>query len=301
MVSRRTVKVFASAALAVVALGFAPVPAPVIETGDVDRFYALYDAAGGRPTTEQLQAYIDGGSEGLKTLARLRRVTGERMAEAIAARPGIYEDARRCAAVLPAVRIRLARALERLGRLYPEARFPPVTIAVGRGKPVAIGSPATGVQVGLEALCAADFINPDIEDRFVFVLAHEYAHVQQPAELADKAQPTVLEGALMEGGAEFVAELIAGEPAYAYLPALVRGREAEIGRRFLADRHKTDVADWLYNSTPDQPGDLGYWIGYRITRAYYERASDKRRALRDILTMADAEAFLAASGWRPGD
>src|SRR5690606_29035379 len=51
---------------------------PVIETGDVDRFYALYDAADGRPTAEQLQAYLDGGSEGLRHLARIRNVTGER-------------------------------------------------------------------------------------------------------------------------------------------------------------------------------------------------------------------------------
>ena len=29
---------------------------PVIETGDVDRFYALYDSAAGRPTADQLQA-----------------------------------------------------------------------------------------------------------------------------------------------------------------------------------------------------------------------------------------------------
>ncbi|HUH22782.1 MAG TPA: hypothetical protein VLZ51_01830, partial [Brevundimonas sp.] len=49
---------------------------PVIETGDVDRFYALYDISAGRPTAEQLQAYLDGGSTGLMHLAKVRRVTG---------------------------------------------------------------------------------------------------------------------------------------------------------------------------------------------------------------------------------
>jgi hypothetical protein len=46
---------------------------------------------------------------------------------------------------------RVGLALRKLGRLYPEARFPPVTIAVGRGKPVGIGSAATGLQIGIES------------------------------------------------------------------------------------------------------------------------------------------------------
>ena len=33
-------------------------------------------------------------------------------------------------------------------------------IRLGRGRPVAVGSPLDGIQVGLEALCATDFINP---------------------------------------------------------------------------------------------------------------------------------------------
>src|SRR3546814_5400665 len=84
--------------------------------------------------------------------------------------------AKRCLAVRPRARERLEAALHKLGRLYPEARFPPVTVAIGRGKPVAMGAPDTGIQVGLEALCAIDWLNPDVEDRIVYVLAHEYAH-----------------------------------------------------------------------------------------------------------------------------
>jgi hypothetical protein len=55
-------------------------------------------------------------------------------------------------AMLPAARARLLTAMHRLGELYPAARFPPVTIAVGRGKPVGVGSPVDGVMIGLEAL-----------------------------------------------------------------------------------------------------------------------------------------------------
>jgi hypothetical protein len=44
----------------------------------------------------------------------------------------------------------------------------------------------------------------------------------------------------------------------------------------------------------------GYWVGYRIVKAYYQQASDKRRAIREILEMSDPKAFLAKSGWYPG-
>jgi uncharacterized protein YjaZ len=78
------------------------------------------------------------------------------------------------------------------------------------------------------------------------------------------------------------------------------GLEKEIEIAFAVDQDKSDLSSWLYNTTPGKPGDLGYWVGYRITKTYYQRASDKRQALRDILEMNDPKAFLAKSGWYPG-
>ena len=151
-----------------------------IHTEDVDRFHKIYDAAGGHPTAEQLQRdYLDAGSEGLHQLAKVRNITGVRIADTLTKRPELYSSARRCMAVLPRVRERVDVVLRTLVRLYPQARMPPVTIAVGRGKPVGVGSPVTGLQIGLEALCSAEWMNPNVEDRFVHVIAHEYAHVQQ--------------------------------------------------------------------------------------------------------------------------
>lgn len=274
---------------------------PVIDTSDVDRFYEVYDEAGGHPTADALQReYIDRGSDGLHALARMRNVTGQSIAEAIARRPEIYAEARRCVEVLPRVRERLVAALRKLRDLYPEARLPPITIAVGRGKPVGVGGRDTGVQIGLEALCATDWINPDLEDRFVRVIVHEYAHVQQAAAFSELEGATVLSASLEEGAAEFITELTTGAVSYSYLGALVAWRERDIETAFAADAGKTDLSDWLYNSTPEKPADLGYWVGYRIVKSYYQKADDKLEAVRSILGMTDAQEFLAKSGWRPG-
>lgn len=275
--------------------------APVIETGDVDRFYDIYDAAKGRPTADILQRdYLDPGSEGLHLLAGMRNVTGESIAAAIAKRPEIYVAARECVDVLPRVHERLSAAMDSLGEFYPEARFPPITIAIGRGKPVAVGGRETGVQIGLEALCATDFINPDIEDRFLRVAAHEFAHVQQAVDFTETENPTVLAISLAEGAAEFVTELTTGDVAYAYMHGLTAGRELDIETAFAADMHGTELSKWVYNSTPDEPADLGYWVGYRIVKAYYQQDDDKHQALREIFGITDPRAFLAKSGWQPG-
>ena len=282
-------------------VGSAATAGPVIQTEDVERFYRIYEAANGRPTAEQLQHdYLDAGTEGLHQFAKIRRISGEAIAATLTKRPEIYADAKRCTAVLPRVRERLAAAMRKLGSLYPQARFPPVTIAIGRGKPVGVGSPATGVQIGLEALCATNWLNANVEDRFVNVIAHEYVHVQQVQARVDEEKPTVLSMSLIEGAADFVGELISGDVSYAYLKDMTKGRETQIETAFVADMKSRDLSRWLYNSTPEKPSDLGYWVGYRIVKSYYQHARDKRVALREIIGMNDPEHFLAASGWRPG-
>jgi hypothetical protein len=188
-----------------------------------------------------------------------------------------------------------------VGHLLPSARFPPVTVLVGRGNSGGVTTEA-GVVIGLEALCNADWMQPDVGDRFVHLIAHEYVHVQQPGARVDVEQPTLLYQTLLEGGAEYVAELISGQPANAHLQRWTQGRECALERAFVQDSMGTDLSKWLYNGPGDDArrGDLGYWIGYRIAHAYVARAPDRRSAIAELLDVRpDAAALLEASGWRP--
>src|SRR3546814_7561320 len=136
-----------------------------------------------------------------------------------------------------------------------------------------------------------EWLNRDVEGRMVYVRAHEDAHGQQVQEDAIGEQESlgVLDISLIEGIGEFVAELTAGEIAYSRNAAEAVGHELEIETRFAADIDKTDLSDWVYNAGPDTPGDLGYWVGYRIAKAYYQNAPDKRQALREIFEMRSEE------------
>lgn len=279
-------------------------PLAEVRSSDVDLFYRIYDAANGAPTGEALQrGYIDVGSDGVRQFTPGRIESGAALAAAIAKHRDVYDHARDCLRVLPAVKARLAGAFRKLAELDPEATFPPVTILVGRNNSGG-ATGKSGVLIGLEVVCRASWLQPDLSERLYHLIAHEYGHVEQFPHGGEEATPdTVLKQSLVEGGAELVAELISGQVSNVHLRSWTRGRERKIDEQFLAEQDSTDLSHWLYNGagTPEKPGDLGYWVGYRIAKAYYLKAPDKRRALEALLELKDPKAILADSGWTPGD
>lgn len=62
---------------------------------------------------------------------------------------------------------------------------------------------------------------------------------------------------------------------------------------------RKDSHEWLYTYKPKNgyPPDLGYWIGYKITKACFDKAEDKQKAIADILHIKDYKKFLGQSGY----
>jgi len=284
----------------------APTRQPAVRFDDVTRFYAVFDQAHGHPTAAALKAgYLDPGSPGLRAFVQARIGSAQKLAEAIERSAADFDDARRCMSVLPAVRDRLRPVFARLAKLDPNASFPPVTFVIGRDNTGGTTT-AAGVTIGLEVICRSNWLDPDIVQRLVHLIAHEYVHVQQPAAQIDPPPgATLLFQSLVEGGAEFIGELTSGEVLNRHLQRWTQGKACPIERDFAAHAMDSDVSAWLYNGpgTSDHPGDLGYWVGYRIVRAYYRNSHNKAQAIQDILHVdnANAAAFLARSGWRADD
>jgi hypothetical protein len=90
--------------------------------------------------------------------------------------------------------------------------------------------------------------------------------------------------------------MTSGDVGYSFFRQTTQGHEKEIETAFAKDEDSADLSKWLYNSTLEKPGDLGY----RICRSYYQHAANKRRAFRDIVEISDPKLFLAKSGWYPG-
>jgi hypothetical protein len=291
-------------ALAAAAHAGATAPRVDLRPDEVDRFFHVYDAANGHPTATQLQAqYLDPGSEALHQFALSRIGSAAKLADAVARRPEDFAKARGCLSALASTRARLPGVFARMAELHADSVFPPVTFVIGRGS---TGGTTTrdGIVIGLETMCRYDMLDADVGERFTHIIAHELAHVQQPAAEVD-APPgaSLLFQSLLEGGAELVAELTSGDVSYGHMKTWTRGRECAIEQAFQKDAPGTDTSHWLYNGfgTPDKPGDLGYWAGYRIAKAAYANAKDKKQVIAELLRVDsdNAAAFLAHSGWKP--
>jgi Predicted Zn-dependent protease (DUF2268) len=206
-----------------------------------------------------------------------------------------------------AIKDTVQAALLRIRRLYPEATFADVYFVVGRlatGGTASAGSLLIGTEMySRDALTPVDELNSweravtSTLTELPTIVVHEFVHTLQGKRSRGS---TLLSAALNEGSAEFITELVTGKrltnPAYAYGDA----REAELWSEFEAAMDSSDVSAWLFQGerSVGRPADLGYWMGYRITKAYYDRAADKSAAVREILTFSDPKAFLRASGYK---
>ncbi|MDX1741646.1 MAG: hypothetical protein R3178_10145, partial [Rhodothermales bacterium] len=76
-------------------------------------------------------------------------------------------------------------------------------------------------------------------------------------------------------------------------------REAELWGRFKSEMMGQETGDWMWSqpADPEQPPHIAYYLGARIVKSYYDRAADKAEAVRQILSVTDYPAFLAASGY----
>ena len=242
--------------------------------------------------------YFAKASPGLRAYVIGAEVTPASLAAAIERNPASYADLDALADSILSREPAFRAAFVTLQEIFPGAAFPPVWFVIGPMGPAGLTR-----QEG--ALIAAERF-ADRPDDLVPIVLHELAHFQQAMlqgvdvyQRIFGAEGTLLALALREGSADLIAELTTGRHINPAAQRYGEHREQELWQRFRADMHRRETRDWMFVAPRDsgQPPDLGYWIGYRIARAYYERAADKRQAIVDILQLTDFPAFLAASGY----
>lgn len=290
----------------------------VFVTSDIDNFWRAYDAFRQNGTSAAFQAeYLDRASDGLRDFIQARSVTATSLAQMVnafrqyfdAIRPNTLRLATQ-AAILDEIRHNFAQ----IEALYPASVYPPVTFLIGR---FSTGGTIrqSGMLIGTEFFAIDD--NTPLQELGAFqratvrpldsiplIVAHEHAHILQTRFGSITRQPTLtlLSASLAEGAADFLAEVAAGSHPNQHIHAYGLAHEAALWAEFTQVMNGTDISDWLYNqgATGDgRPGDLGYFIGYRITQAYYSKATDKTAAIREIIELSNPAAFLAASGYSP--
>ncbi|MEW5929265.1 MAG: hypothetical protein AB1941_17560 [Gemmatimonadota bacterium] len=277
-----------------------------IVTEDVPRFWAAVDSS--TPATRAAvlkRVYLDRGSPGLQDFTVLRIGTAESLAQALDRFPGYYRSARASTLRAGSYEPQIREAFRKMEELYPDAVYPDVYFLVGNtstggttsGRGLLIGTEVYGRTPEAPESEMAPWMRAVFGsvEKVPHIVAHELVHYQQDYAPGN----SLLRQSLNEGVADFVAELISGRHINPAAHAYADLHERELWCEFRGQMHGTDTSGWLYNGarSTDRPGDLGYVMGYRIARAYHERAADKRRAVAEMLKIRDFDAFLAASGY----
>ena len=258
-------------------------------TSDIQLFWNALDKAPVDSLAEYLQReYLDKASVGVRDFISGRIMSAEDLASLVHARRATYDSVRAANLDVTKAEADIRNAFRRLKELYPPAVFPDVYFVIGR-----FNSGGTSTDHGW--LIGAEMYRDPAS--LPGIVSHELIHFQQRY-----PSGPLLEHSFMEGAADFVGELISGRQINNDAHKYGIAHEAELWREFSGHFDDKDYFPWMYGRPTDgRPNDLGYFIGYRIAQAYYNKASDKTQAIRDIITARDGHVreVLSMSGYAP--
>lgn len=272
-----------------------------LETGDVCRLARALGqiaVAASEKSTAIERDYLARASPGLRLYAARYNVTEASVAASLAKHPDAYADLDRTADAVLGQEPAFRAAFRKLKELFPAAMFPPIWFVAGHHGPGGMVE-REGVVIAIERYSE----NPQV---VVPIVLHELAHFQsamvqgvETYQRIYRPEGTLLALALREGTAELIAELTTGQHVNLAAERYGMQHERTLWARFREDMHRRDPGDWMFvqPSNGEWPQDLGYWIGYRIVKNYYDRAQNKPQAIREILGLTDFVAFLNASGY----
>jgi hypothetical protein len=301
-------------------------------TSDVDNFWRAFDLAG-KETDEARKIaiyqaeYLDKGSVGLQDFLRLRIKSAKDLVGTVEKLRGFYGSVRASTLRVKELEKKMRKAFAKFKKIYADAVFPDVYFVIGitnTGGTASKNGLLIGTELyGLTANTQRDEFLPLFRarvakeesdekvralterllnimlkpvERLPAIVAHESCHFNQKYASLD----TLLAKAVQEGACDFIAERAAGETINPQQKIYGDRNEAALWKEFETQMAGKDYSNWMYNgfSAVERPPDLGYYVGYKISLAYYKQARDKKQAIKDILETKDFPALYEKSGYR---
>ena len=291
-------------------------------TSDIDNFWTAYDKIiSTKDSVQQYnyinQLYIYKGSNGLKAIMLARRYTDKSYIDAINNYPLFWKSIRANTFKSKQIAKDIESDVSKLKKLYPALRPSKIYFTIG-----AFRTPGTTMDsmilIGSEiAMADKNVITKEFPktlsnlppyfatnpiDNMGFSNVHEYVHTQQKTTIGDN----LLAQCVLEGVAEFIAVKATGKKSTA--PALTFGYEKgnfeKIRTRFETQMFNASNGFWLYENADNEfkVRDLGYYVGYVICEKYYNKASNKMQAVKEMIELnynneMELKKFIQKSGY----
>lgn len=281
-----------------------------IVTSDIDNFWIAYDKIiSTEDSTQQMKylqtLYLDKATPGLESLREVRYYTAELYLWAIKNHPRFWESIRANTLKAKTIGGDLQAGIEKLRKLYPDLK--PANIYFSMGAFRTNGTALSDrVLIGAEMAMADQhtvttdfnermqplrtFFDSNPIDNIVFLNVHEFVHTQQVEAMGSN----LLAICLREGTAEFIAELTMDQTEVNACISYGKKHEEALRKQFEKELFNKNTGFWLWTNQENQFGerDLGYAVGYTISKKYYDQATDKRQAIKELIEVDyhDAEA-----------
>jgi hypothetical protein len=286
-----------------------------LEMRSMDQFWPYFEEAIANPDSakQYLKEYILLGPPEIRDYYAIRYYNLESMyGQMINGSPNYYTYLRGYLRKqsMEGLKERTTLAMQAFKTLYPNAVFPKVYMVPGllnsggtaSEMGLFIGGDMYGRSEAMPELELNDWQKEAIMEMSMLpqLILHELMHFQQ--NYGDQLnRDTVLYKIIEEGVCDFLVELSTGIPIQsAQLEYLNSPENFEIISSDLQQElFSEDLSNWLYNggSIEDRPHDLGYALGYLISKSYYQNALDKKKALESLLNTNDMRSILEASDY----
>lgn len=298
-------------ALAVLAFSNYSNAQKIINT-DIENFWTAYDSIqkNKEDKNEIIETlFLNRKTPGLKAFMEIKRFGKEDYLNAIEKYPGFWNSIRPNT-IIDAKKIKtINSAFKKLGKLYPNNSKGNIYYTIG-----ALKSGGTthneDLLLGVEKITGnsntivSEFENENNRKMFLFtnpsqleqVTVHEFIHTFQK-----DGEVNVLSKAIKEGSCDFIAELALHTKFTAHYLEYGFKNYEKVKSDFKSEMFSKKIENWLYNGNAKNP-DLGYFVGYVISKKYYEKSSDKKAAIKNIIELdfnseADVRQFLAESDY----
>jgi len=289
-----------------------------VQTIDIDHFWEAFDylkkCKSRKDSIASFQnIYLNRATNGLKDFIVARKFTAEKFVDEVATLPKFYNSVRKNTLEVKKTVNELNELVINFKKIYPQFEDKKICFAIGlvnTGGTVSDNFLLIGTEISTsnknvdlseitnEAFRKVLEKGDDISQKIKNIVAHEYVHTQQNYEPnKDAVECYLLTSVLMEGMGDFIGELISGDQINKVAQKYGDTHEKELWTEFKNELCNESNKNWLYNyqSSKDKPADLGYYIGYQISKEYYNNMEDKQQAIYDILNMNDPITFLQKS------
>ena len=271
-----------------------------IETVDIDNFWKAYDLLVFAPTKADSIAtiqehYIDKATDYFKVFIKKRKFTAKEYVKKIKKYPKFWKSIRPLTENIESRKSEIEKTFEEYRKILPDFKQPNVCFAIGTLRTggtinkglILIGSEIAASTHETDTSEMSGWLKSIIGNTgdIVSMIAHEAVHTQQ----FNKKKFDLLIGTMSEGIADFITFDLLGLSINKKVYEYGENHECELWKAFDNDlkNHEKEYRRWLYqgNRSKDKPADLGYFIGYKIAKSYYNKQKDKKKAIINLLNV----------------